>query len=291
VSADRLDARNKVVVVSDGREYAYDKLLISAGGEPRLNGTEGRGVTYFRTLGDADHLLQLLGERDSADPVTILGSGFIAMEFVNIFTERGIRPTLSMRDERFFAESLDQDSSDLIQTHAEAQGVQVQKGAWNGGTPQTILAVGIGLLPNISWLQGSGLELFSGIHTNEFLETNISDVYAAGDIASFFDVTAGRERRVGNWLNALFQGRAVAKTMAGERTRFTLVSSYATSCAGVDIVFVGDTKRSLAEQVEVRGSKSDGGVTQVFYRGGRLVGATLVNRNEDRKWVTEEIGK
>jgi NAD(P)H-nitrite reductase large subunit len=85
------------------------------------------------------------------------------------------------------------------------------------------------------------------------------------------------------------QGRAVGKTMAGERTQFRLVSSYATNALGLEMIFVGDVHREAADEIRVVGSKAAGGVAQLFVRKGKLVGATLVNRNGDRAIVTKAI--
>lgn len=90
-------------------------------------------------------------------------------------------------------------------------------------------------------------------------------------------------------MNAQMQGRAVAKTMAGQRTAFELVSSYATNCRGMEVIFIGDVSRTAAEEIRVVGSKAEGGVAQHFLRGGRMVGASLVNRNADRAELTKRI--
>ena len=90
-------------------------------------------------------------------------------------------------------------------------------------------------------------------------------------------------------MNAMSQARTVAKTMHGERTAFELVSSYATNALGLEMIFVGDVNRQAADRIVIRGSASEGGVTQLFMRNNRLVGATIVGRNTDRTPVTRVI--
>ena len=92
-------------------------------------------------------------------------------------------------------------------------------------------------------------------------------------------------------MNAQMQGRVVARTMNGERTEFRLVSSYATNVLGLEIIFVGDTSSEAAEEIKILGSEAQGGVTQLFMRKGRLVGATIVGRNADRAQITKRIEK
>jgi len=90
-------------------------------------------------------------------------------------------------------------------------------------------------------------------------------------------------------LNAIMQGRVVAKNMTGEPTVFELVSSYAMNVLGIDIIFVGDVAKSEADDVHLVGSVRSGGVTQVFERGGRVVGGVMINRNTDRKVITDAV--
>jgi NAD(P)H-nitrite reductase large subunit len=141
----------------------------------------------------------------------------------------------------------------------------------------------------MSPLEESNIETCAGIRTNNFLETNIPDVYACGDIAEFEDLRSARQLVVGNWMNAQMQGRTVAKTMCGERTGFDLVSSYATNVLGLEIIFIGDTGREAASTVEVRGAARDGEVAELFVRDGKVVGAVLINRNTWRAAVTDAI--
>jgi NAD(P)H-nitrite reductase large subunit len=121
------------------------------------------------------------------------------------------------------------------------------------------------------------------------LETNVPNIYASGDVAEFYDTLAERHVIVGNWLNAQAQGRCVAKTMANERTAFSAVRAYSTNVCGVEIIFIGDTDVNLADKIVKRGSQSENGVTQIFIRNDRVVGATLVNRNVDRAELTKLI--
>ena len=115
------------------------------------------------------------------------------------------------------------------------------------------------------------------------------ELYAAGDIAEFKDVTVGRQLRVGTWANSMAQGRVAAQNMAGKRTEYRLVSSYGAHILDLHVVFIGDTWRAAAEEIVVQGSAKEGSVAELFYRQKKLVGAILVNRNTERKKLTEEI--
>ena len=153
----------------------------------------------------------------------------------------------------------------------------------------SLLGVGIGIRPDFSWIKNVGIDVNRGILTNEFLETNAPNIYAAGDVAEFYDTLAERQVIVGNWLNAQAQGRTVAKTMAGERTAFSAVRAYSTNVCGNEIIFIGDTDVGFADKIVRRGSREENGVTQIFVRNEKIVGATLVNRNAERAELTKLI--
>ncbi len=300
-----MDARNKWIALSDGRKLSYDKLLLAIGGEVRPLPEDPRGISYFRTLDDADHLLQLARELPAGARAAIYGGGFIACEYVNIFAHFGIPTTVVFRGNHFFSRTLDAASGALITKKLQSDGKEIIANAalmgFESGSsltalltdkkiiPCNLLGIGIGIEPDLAWLRDAGMKVGSGVRTNEYLETSIPDVYAAGDGAEFFDVIVRRRMMVGNWMSAVAQGRIVAKNMAGERMAFKLVSSYATNVLGLELIFIGDTKREAADRIIVRGSESEEGITQLFLRGGRLVGATLVNRNADRAWITHAI--
>lgn len=305
VVASHLDPRNKYVGASDGREYPYDKLLVATGGEVRSLGEDLRGVSYLRTLDDADHFLQLVIEQDERARGVVYGGGFIACEYINLFNHFQIPTTVVHRSEHFWMRSLEPQSGELIARHVCEHGVELHAGTAldhllgdkeltglvtsAGEFAATILGIGIGIEPDFSWAREAGVEVGAGIKTNECLETNVPDVYAAGGIAEFFDPILERQLQIGNWMNAISQGRMVARSMTGERTEFRLVSSYATNVLGLEIIFIGDVDKTAAEQVSLIGSVQAGGITQIFERGGRVVGAALIGRNADRGPITKAI--
>jgi NAD(P)H-nitrite reductase large subunit len=303
IEAVGLDTKNKFVNLSDGREAPYDKLLIATGKAVRLMGDELRGVSYLRTLDDADHLVQLL--RENPKSACVYGGGLIACEFLNIFAYFNIQTFLVHRAPHLFSKFITQETGDLVACHLRARGVEVFSSSdissVNGGKQLesvtihnnklgcSILGIGIGVKPDLNWLRDSGVEIGEGVIANEFLETNIKDVFVAGDVAEFFHPVFDRRLLVGNWMNAASQGRAAASTMSGRRTGFDRVFSCATNLLGLETIFVGDTETSAAEKIITVGSLESGGITQILERGGRVVGGAMVGRNADRQVVERAI--
>jgi NAD(P)H-nitrite reductase large subunit len=144
-----------------------------------------------------------------------------------------------------------------------------------------VVGIGIGIRPDIDWLRDSGLEIGRGIITNEYLETKLPDVYAAGDCAEFYDVIFERRHVLGNWANAVSQGNSVARTMLGQKTVFETASSYTSNFFDGSCSFVGVTDAMFADEIISRGSVESGRMTRIFIKSirgvMRIVGATVIN--------------
>lgn len=309
VRADHIDTKNKFVRTSEGRELPYDKLLITTGGELNLAPEDRRGVVYLRSIDDADLIVERMSElktlpEDERRGV-VFGGGFIALEFINLFAKYGVKTTVVKRSGGFWSRILSEASQRVLADHARAHGVEIISNESSGElvgeseleglklsdgsiVDAQIMGVGIGIHTDTAILKDAGIEIDSGVRANEYLETNVEDVYSAGDVAEFYDVTVGRHLRLGNWMNALMQGRAVGKTMTGERTKFELVSSYATNLLEKEIVFIGDTSREDADEV-IQRVADEQNATELFIRGGAVVGAVLIGDVKERQMITNAI--
>ena len=301
----KIETTNKFVELLSGREISYDKLLIATGGEVKLLAEDMPGVSYFRTLDDADQLVELLRSLPAKANVGIYGGGFIACEYLNIFHELKLPTTIAYRGAHMWSRGISNQAGELIKNQLVKQGMTVIENATTIETAGDksiesftvngimidcdLLGIGVGVEPNFVFIKDSGIEVNQGIITNQFLETNAKDVYAAGDVAEFYDERYGRHLVLGNWQNSQTQGRIVAKNMFGQRTAFDLVSSYAMNICGLELIFIGDSSRVHADGSRLVGSVEEGGVTEIFIRKGIIVGAILAGRNMDRAILTKLI--
>jgi NAD(P)H-nitrite reductase large subunit len=309
--AEKIDLKNNFVATSDARELPFDKLVIASGRYTRDIPEYERGVAYLWTLGDADHLLQLISEQPRPAQVGVYGGGLIACEFLNIFKNYNFDVTVAFRGPYFWSRVLDAASGELINQHLEKQGVKVlpeakfvglNAGATGrsselenfqtdkGEIPCKILGVGIGLEPDLSWLKDSELKTEKGIGVNAKMETNLPNVYAIGDTAEVYDIFSGHHRIMGTWTAAQTQGRIAAKNIAGENKSFDQITTSTMSLLGLDVIFIGDNDRNWADEIKIEGGVSEGGVVQIFYKNGKVVGATLVNRNGERGRIIGLVG-
>jgi NAD(P)H-nitrite reductase large subunit len=311
VRAVEIDLHNRFVRTSEDRELPFDKLLLTTGGDISLFHDDLRGVSYLHSVDDADHLKALINEVRTLPPeerqAAVYGGGFIACEYANAFQHFEIPFSIIMRGPGFWSRVLSEHSQGVLRRQAEAHGVQVyvnepmpalvgedelQSIKLKGGQelPARILGVGIGMQTDHSLLKNAKIPLERGILANEYLETPLEGVYAAGDGAEFMDTVVNRRVQYGNWMNAQMQGRAVGATMAGERTAFKLVSSYATNLLGLHVVFLGDINRDQAQEIRQEVA-TDTTSQELFFRDGNLVGAVLIGDVTPRAKLTQTIGK
>ena len=113
----------------------------------------------------------------------------------------------------------------------------------NGAVPADLVVAGIGVVPETSLFEGTGLRLENGIQVNEYLETGIAGVWAAGDVANYRDVLFAKERRVEHWDNAVSQGRHAARAMTGAREWFAHLPYFFSDVFDLSYEFWGDASR------------------------------------------------
>jgi nitrite reductase (NADH) large subunit len=303
--AEKIDHKNFFVLLSNGRELPFDKLVIAGGRNTRPLSDDRRGVAYLWTVDDADHLSQLLSEQEKPYPAAVYGGGLIGCEFIKIFQHYNLPTTVIFRGKSFWSRVLDEASGELINQHLKKQNIKIVPEANFVGLEGEkelaalitdkekidckILGVGIGLEPDISWLADSGLKIEKGIVVNEKLETGLSGVYAIGDIAAVYDIHSGRHRVMATWLSAQLQGRIAAQNICGQNKVFDQVTSSIINVVGLDVVMLGDTSREWADKIKTSGGLEEGWATQVFYKKQKIIGATLINRNSERVQIQKAI--
>jgi NADPH-dependent 2,4-dienoyl-CoA reductase/sulfur reductase-like enzyme len=153
-----------------------------------------------------------------------------------------------------------------------------------------MVVCGIGVVPNSTLFSGNKLEMEKGrIVVNRFLETNLPDVYAAGDITHYQDVIFDRHLHVEHWDNAVEQGRHAARVMMGVREPYEHVPYFFSDVFDLSYEFWGDTTN--AEKTVVRGDLANGRFSTWWLgEDGRLLAAFVMNRpDEERENAPEWI--
>ncbi len=304
VSVTHIDTATKTVTTSDANVFGYSKLLIATGGTPKrltCDGAENITVQRLQTIEDAREV--------AAAPKgtsAVIGGGFIALELIMSYAQRGCEVVALLRKDGFFSSVLDAASKRALSGVLREHGIDVRTdvevvSVRHEGDATVVCAsdgaeihaqtvgLGIGIDANVSFLKGSGIETRRGVVTDAELRTNVPDVYAAGDAAEFFDPLVGEHHVVGNWQNALFQAKLAGENMTGNPAPFSRVTSYSISCFGLPLAFLGAT--DIAPDKRIVRDNGCGQIVQIFIKGGRAIAATCIGPFTDRAWITELIEK
>ena len=305
--ATHIDPVAKVVTTDRVGEFPYDALLVATGGQPSPPPWPGAAelpcIYGFQTLDDTN---AIIAAADRSKRVLIMGGSFIAYELAEGIAYRGIaKVTWLMRGPRFLRYVLDMEGGELCRRLGEAMGVEFiledeakaftsVNGHFAVETEKgrrvefDALCYGVGLKYYTEPLEGTGVELRRGVVTDSRLRTNLPDVYAAGDIAVFFDVMVGKHNQMGTWDNAMAHGKVVAHNMAGADEEFFDVPTYTTTMFGSTMAVMGVTPDVQPDLESVRTfSYEEKFFRKLFFLDDRLVGAIMIGPPKGRKKLIE----
>ncbi len=299
----RVDFKNKELSLSDNQSLSYEKLLIASGGRVKkfeINGVDSSDIYHFQSIDDA---VAIKEKMLSIKKAVVLGGSFIALELAESFHLNGKETNIILRGDGFWKGIMDKESNDIIIENIKEKGVnlflneEIESGKYEDGKKVLIskskrehifdiLAVGVGIDRNIEFLDNSQINIKKGIVANEYLETNIEDVFTAGDVAEFYDLITDRYQIYGNWPASFLHGRIAGINMtigqAGEKTACRHISGYNIVNFGLNISFIGDVMRDENTIVIKRGNVINKEHSQIFIRKNLLVGATGINMNRER---------
>jgi NADPH-dependent 2,4-dienoyl-CoA reductase/sulfur reductase-like enzyme len=281
---------DKQINVSDGKAYSFDKLLLATGASPRhfdFGGDEE--VIYYRTVADYRRL------KASAQPgqhFAVVGGGFIGAEIAAALTMNGVKVTMLFPSQAIGNRVFPADLSRYLNDYYTGKGVEVRAGETISGLakidgkfflktgqkqPLEVdgVVAGLGIRPNTGLAEAAGLKLDDGILVDERLRTSHPDVYAAGDVARFYNPALGKLLRVEHEDNANTMGRLAGRNMAGQTELYTHLPSFYSDLFELGYEAVGDLDSRLEIVADWQEPFQQG---QVYYlQAGRVRGVLLWN--------------
>ncbi|HEX5939679.1 MAG TPA: FAD-dependent oxidoreductase, partial [Dehalococcoidia bacterium] len=150
---------------------------------------------------------------------------------------------------------------------------------------ETVVA-GIGVKPATDFLQGSGLTIDNGIKVNEYLETGVANVWAAGDVANYYDTIFKKQRRIEHWDNAVEQGKHAAGLLQGKREPFVHVPYFFSDVFDLSYEYWGDS--SEADEVIHRADWDEKAIAAFWLNGNKMVAAFVMNRPDEERDLVQE---
>jgi len=307
-----VDTGERVVVTDKGLHLPYDALLVATGGwaNPlRVPGAaDCKHIYNFVTLDDTRTIINRMLESRYA---VAYGGSFISYELCDGFAMRKLNTTWIMRGPYWLRNSLDPEGGEVVDNIAKKFGVEVIHGdeiecvVPQNGVPgyvrtkkgreiqADLIGVGLGITLNTGILAETPVELRSGIVVNEYLETNVPGVYAAGDVAEFYDSTIGRHHTMGTWDNALAHGRIAGANMGGDHQAYVDVPTYTSPLFDVNIAVVGTAESTNPELTSLSrrepGEKGNENYRKLFFRENKLVGVLMIGSPKGRKKLVDIV--
>jgi NADPH-dependent 2,4-dienoyl-CoA reductase/sulfur reductase-like enzyme len=282
-------------VVAGAERVPFDALVIATGATPRrLPGASPRGVHVLRTLEDC---LAIRDAFDAGARVAVVGAGFIGGEVAATARARGLEVTLIEALPVPLERQLGAAMGSEVAALQRDSGVDVRLGlgvtGFAGGervegvcladgsvVPADVVVVGIGVVPEVGWLAGSGLALADGVRCDERCRASAPGVYAAGDVACWLNPRYGVPMRVEHWTHATEQAdAAVASLLAGEGPceHFAPVPYFWSDQHGVKIQLAGRIHPGDELHV-VDGSLKERRFVALYARAGRVTAVLGWNR-------------
>ncbi len=298
VKAARLDPAQKRLLLATGQELTYDRLLLACGGTPivpAFEGKEGIRTHSFFTWQDARSLAAVARRGERA---LVVGGGLIGLKAAESLKELGLEVAVAELGSQILGSILPQKVAAILTQLLVGQGLEfylnqtitkVEKAgkqidcyldSLKLRVDQLVLAVGV--RPNLELCQGTGLETKRGILVNEKQQTNLTDIYAAGDVTESIEPLTGQRRVMAILPHAARQGRIAGAVMAGGSCPSqTGIVFNSITILGHNIVTMGLTgEREDSENETIDYDRKTQQLTQLRWQGKRIIGAVLLNRPE-----------
>lgn len=235
-----VDFEHNTLSLDDGKHIIYDDLILATGSKSNKFGWPGQDLKGVQGLYNYQDLESMEEDTKDIKHAVIIGGGLIGIEMVEMLLSRNISVTFLVREASFWDNILPIQESELINRHIKEHHVDLRLSTElkeiisdeNGRAQSVITNTGeeiscqfvgitVGVSPNIDFLKESAVNINRGIQINEYLETNIPNVYAIGDCAERTTPAEGRRPIEQVWYTGRMMGEAVAKTVCGTHTAYT----------------------------------------------------------------------
>lgn len=253
--AEKLDTKKRTVCLSHGEKIVFNKLLIAIGGSPiipEIKGSRLDGVFAFTTFSDAVAIKDYI-KKHTAKRAVVIGGGLIGLKAVEALIELGIKVSIVELADRILSTTFDTKASEIIQDALRKAGCNIFSnntvveilGKGNNNkvesvtlktrkqVPADLVITAIGVSPNIQLVKNTSISINRGILVDETMQTNVKDIYAAGDVC---------EKNIPIWPNAFKQGRIAGENMAGGNAAYTgSIAMNSVELCGIPTISIGKT--------------------------------------------------
>lgn len=236
---EKINSIEKKLLLASGNEIGFDVLIIASGSKSNKFGWPGQDLKGVQGLYSYQDLEQMENQTRGIKQAVIVGGGLIGVEMAEMLLSRKIGVTFLVRENAFWSNVLPLQEAELISRHVREHHVDLQLSTelkeilddGNGRVKAVKLSNGeeincqfvgltVGVSPNISFLKDSGIETKRGVLVNEYLQTNVPDIYAIGDCVERTYDLPGRRNIEQVWYTGRMMGEVVAQTICSKKTKY-----------------------------------------------------------------------
>ena len=259
--AEKLDVKKKIVYCANSQSIKFGKLLIAIGGSPivpEIKGSLLDGVFAFTTFGDAAAVKDYI-KKYTVKRAVVIGGGLIGLKAVEALIELGIKVSIVELADRILSTTFDTKASEIIQKALKKTSCSIFRNntvveilSKNGTKSLTLkshekisadlIITAIGVRPNIQLVKNTSIITNRGILVDETMQTNVKDIYAAGDVCESDTLLDECKKNIPIWPNAFKQGRIAGENMAEGNTIYLGgVAMNSVELCGIPTISIGKT--------------------------------------------------
>jgi len=235
-----IDFNNKSLSLKAGGDFGYDKLILALGSKSNKFGWPGQDLNKVGGLYHLQDLVQMEKHSKGLKRAVICGGGLIGIEMAEMFHSRHIDVTMLVREQNYWDNVLPQEEATMISNHIKSRHIDLRLNSNLGeivddgsGNACAVIVketgeridcgyVGLtaGVSPNVGWLKETELNVNRGIVVDEYLQTNMPDVYAIGDCSEHANPRPGRRPIEAIWYTGRMMGETVAYNISGKKVTY-----------------------------------------------------------------------
>ncbi|WP_213996062.1 NAD(P)/FAD-dependent oxidoreductase [Tepidanaerobacter syntrophicus] len=300
--ADSLDTENCTVLSDNGKTIKYSKLLLANGSSPFIPPVAGNdltGVFSIRSLDDVKKVNEYISDKENG---IVVGGGVLGLEVAWSLANKGKKVSVIEGSPYILSKQVDETASHLLMALGEKAGInfvtngklteiigengKVTSIQLEGKTmPAEFVVFSTGVRSNISLVKNTPIKVGRGVQVNEYMQTSVENVYAAGDIAEY------KGQVYGIWPVAREQGKTAGLNMAGKQVHYNeVVPSNYLKVFGVELYSVGDLCKDGKPFDSIKKlDKENNKYSIIFIRDSKPVGAVLFGDTKPAMKISKAI--
>ena len=288
IKIEKVDFETKTLFSHNEKKFNYDILLITTGSENNklnLDDNLGNEIYYLRNLEEAKIIKEKIKNKNK---ILIIGGGFIGLEIASSLSQLNKNVSLIEIGNQLMGRIIPKQIADLVKQSHEIKGnkiilnkkiLQITKNnenykillSDNSELETDFIIAGIGSKPSVSMFENTNLKLDNGILTNEFCQTSINDVYAAGDVSNFYHPLYKQHIRLESYQHAQNHGICAGKNIAGVKTEYSSIPWMWSDQFNLNLQLSGICENF--DEIIERGKDIDNGIIYFFLKNQSIRGA------------------